>query len=228
VARYRGRLEEAAARYSTALTTTSTASTRSRLLAHLASVRLAQGRTAEAMKLAAGIQIGTLDTPSLTVTGEVLAAAGRVNDARAVADTLMNRVGTDARAFGAVIAAQLAITAGNPTEARRRLLEIRKEADAWLVRYWLGRAYLATNMFAEAEDEFATCLRRRGEAASVFLDDFPSYYRWLEVHYYHGLARQGMNVPTAIDSFRTFLAPKDGGDETGGLVADARKKVAAP
>ncbi|HEX7281927.1 MAG TPA: serine/threonine-protein kinase, partial [Vicinamibacterales bacterium] len=109
VARYRGRLEEAAARYSTALTTTSTASTRSRLLAHLASVRLAQGRTAEAMKLAAGIQIGTLDTPSLTVTGEVLAAAGRVNDARAVADTLMNRVGTDARAFGAVIAAQLAI-----------------------------------------------------------------------------------------------------------------------
>ena len=107
------------------------------------------------------------------------------------------------------------------------LVDIRKEADAWLVRFWLGRAYLAMNMFAEAEDEFETCLRRNGEAASVFLDDFPTYSRWLDVHYYHGVAREGLKVATAADSFKTFLAPKEGGDETGGLVADARKRLAA-
>jgi hypothetical protein len=82
------------------------------------------------------------------------------------------------------------------------------------------------NMFAEAENEFTICLRRRGEAASVFLDDFPSYHRWLDVHYYHGLAREGLKSPAAIESFKTFLAPKEGGDETVGPVADARKRIA--
>jgi hypothetical protein len=35
-----------------------------------------------------------------------------------------------------------------------------------------------------------------------------------------------MKVATASESFKTFLAPKAGGDETGGLVADARKRLA--
>jgi tetratricopeptide (TPR) repeat protein len=226
IARYRGRLEEAAMHYVDSLTTVGTPSTRARLIASLASVRERQGRSAEAAKMAAGIQLSVLDTPGLAAAGEVLVATGRVKEATAIADTLMSRVGPDARAFGAVIAAQLEIASGNAADARRRLMETRREADAWLVRFWLGRAYLATGMFPEAEDEFATCLRRRGEAASVFLDDFPTYYRWLDVHYYHGLAREGMNVPAATDSFKAFLAPKEGGDETGGLVADARKRVA--
>jgi tetratricopeptide (TPR) repeat protein len=226
VARYRGRLAEAAEHYTDSLAIVNTPATRARLLVSLASVRLAQGRTAEAAKLATGIELTALDVPGLAAAGEVLAAAGREKEATAIADTLMSRVGLDAQAFGAVIAAQLEIASGNAAEARRRLIETRKQADAWLVRFWLGRAYLATNMFSEAEDEFETCLRRRGEAASVFLDDFPTYYRWLDVHYYHGVARQGLKVASAIDSFKTFLAPKEGGDETGGLVADARKRVA--
>jgi serine/threonine protein kinase/tetratricopeptide (TPR) repeat protein len=227
IARYRGRLEEAASHYSNSLATVSTPATRARLMSLLASVRLAQGRSGEAMKLATSVPLNVLDTPGLAAAGELLAAAGRTKEATGIADTLMSRVGLDAQAFGAVIAAQLEIASGNGADARRRLIEMRKEADAWLVRFWLGRAYLATAMFAEAEGEFETCLRRRGEAASVFLDDFPTYYRWLEVHYYHGLAREGLKVPAAIDSFKAYLAPKAGGDETGGLVADARKRLPA-
>ena len=113
-----------------------------------------------------------------------------------------------------------------PSEARRILAETRQSADAWLLRFWLGRAYLALNMFAEADPEFDACLRRRGEAAAVFMDDFPTYHRLLEVYYYQGLAREGLKSPGAVESFKLFLAPKDNGDETGGLVADARKRLA--
>ena len=193
---------------SSSLATVGTPAARARLSSALAAVRLAQGRTAEAIKIAGAIPLDGLDAPGLAAAGEVFAAAGRTREATAVADTLLKRVGPDARAFGSVIRAQVAIAGGDAGEARRLLAETRKEADAWLVRYWLGRAYLAMNMFAEADGEFETCLRRRGEATAVFLDDFPTYHRLLEVHYYPGLAREGMKVATASESFKTFLAPK--------------------
>jgi hypothetical protein len=69
-------------------------------------------------------------------------------------------------------------------------------------------------------------LRRKGEAAAVFMDDFPTYSRLLDVHYYQGVAREGLKSAGAVESFRAFLAPKANGDETGGLVADARKRIA--
>ncbi len=95
------------------------------------------------------------------------------------------------------------------------------------MRFWLGRAYLALNMFAEADSEFDACLRRRGEAAAVFIDDFPTYHRLARGLLLPGPhARRTEESPAPSESFKTFLAPKEGGDETGGLVADARKRVA--
>ena len=226
VARYRGRLAEAATHLETALAAETAPAPRARFIINLASVRLAQGRTAEAIKLVSGLPLTGLDTATLAAAGEVLVAAGRTKEAAAVVDLLSKRVGPGPTAFGAAIRAQLAMADDSPAEARRILADTRQSADAWLLRFWLGRAYLALNMFAEADSEFDACLRRRGEAAAVFMDDFPTYHRLLEVYYYQGLAREGLKSPGAAESFKLFLAPKDNGDETGGLVADARKRVA--
>ena len=130
-----------------------------------------------------------------------------------------------ARRSPAVLHAEIALADGRARDAQASLLEARKKADAWLVRYWLGRSYLAMGAFAEADSEFDACLRRRGEALAVFLDDFPTYHRLADVYDYQGLARAGLDSPGAIDSFRTFVALKDGGDETGGLVADASRRL---
>jgi len=40
----------------------------------------------------------------------------------------------------------------------------------------MGRAYLDAGAFTEASAEFDVCLKRRGEATSIFLDDVPSYH----------------------------------------------------
>lgn len=44
-----------------------------------------------------------------------------------------------------------------------------------MLRLALGQAYLQAQQFPEALAEFDAAQRRRGEAASVFLDDVPTY-----------------------------------------------------
>ena len=227
IARYRGRLNDAATTLNAALQTTTVPASLARFSIAIASIRVAQGRTAEALKLVAGIKIEALDNATQAALGELYVSAGRAKEAAAIADALSRKLANDARSFGAVIRAQIELAANRPDEARRILTDIRKEADTWLVRFWLGRAYLAQNMYPEANSEFDACLSRRGEAAAVFLDDFPTYARLLDVYYYQGVTLDGLKSAGAIDAFKTFLAPKEGGDETGGLVADARKRIAA-
>jgi hypothetical protein len=46
------------------------------------------------------------------------------------------------------------------------------------------------------------------------------------VTYYKGVAQAGLKSAAATETFAAFLAIKKNGDEAGGLVADARKRVA--
>ncbi len=105
--------------------------------------------------------------------GETYLAIGRRADATALGSRLQRRLGIQGETFAAVLHAEIALADGRARDAQASLLEARKKADAWLVRYWLGRSYLAMGAFAEADSEFDACLRRRGEALAVFLDDFP-------------------------------------------------------
>ncbi len=91
----------------------------------------------------------------------------------------------------------------------------------------LGQAYLAAKAFTEADSEFDLCLKRRGEATAVFLDDVPSYHYLPPVYYFLGRARQGLKSPGAADSFRTFLSIKQKGGGEDPMIADARRRVAA-
>ena len=53
----------------------------------------------------------------------------------------------------------------------------------------------------------------------------PTFRYYPQVIYYKGLAQAGLKSPAAKDSFAAFLAIKANGDETGGLVAAARKRA---
>ena len=89
----------------------------------------------------------------------------------------------------------------------------------------LGRAYLEAAAFPEAEDEFDTCLKRRGEVTAVFLDEQASYHLLPPVYYYLGRAREGLKSAGAGDSFKTYLAMQGNGDPLD-LATDARKRLA--
>jgi len=226
IARYRGRLAEAANVLSTALDSETVPASMARLTIALAGVRHAQGRSAEALKMIGAVKIDAIDNAGLASIGELDASMGRAREAGIAADALLRRGSADARAFAAVIRAQVALAGKKPDEALAILSGVRKDADTWLVRFWLGRTYIALDKIAEADSEFEACLARRGEAAAVFLDDFPTYHRFLDAYYYQGVTRQGLKSANAIEYFKNFLALKEGGDETGGLVAEARKRIA--
>ena len=98
-------------------------------------------------------------------------------------------------------------------------------SDTWLGRFALGRVYLEAGAFAEAYSELDACLKRRGEAAAVFLDDVPSLRFLPPVYYYLGRAQEGLKSPRAVESFKTFLAMKERGDGSDPLVADARRRL---
>jgi len=69
------------------------------------------------------------------------------------------------------------------------------------------------------------CLKRRGEATSIFLDDVPSYHYLPAVYYYQGRARGGLKSAGATESYKTFLLMKEKGVGDP-LVAEARKRLA--
>lgn len=102
--------------------------------------------------------------------------------------------------------------------------EAQSAVDTWIGHLALGRAYLEAGQFTEAHSEFELCLTRRGEAASLFLDDLPTLRYLPQVYYYLGRAQEGLKIPAAKDSYKKFLEIKilAAGDP---MVEDAKKRL---
>ena len=100
--------------------------------------------------------------------------------------------------------------------------------DTWLGRFALGRAYLEAGAFDEALAEFEKCEKRKGEAASVFLNDLPTARYLDSLDYFIGRAQEGAgNAAAAKASYQNFLDVKAKADKGQALVEDARKRLSA-
>jgi len=157
---------------------------------------------------------------------QVYQAAGQEPRALVIAGPLAQRLETEPQIYAKLIAGEAQLKKGNAREALNAFQEAQKLGDTWLGHFDLGRAYLEADAFTEASSEFDVCLKRRGEAASIFLDDVPSYHYLTPVYYYQGRAREGLKSPGAVESYMTFLAIKEKGAGDP-LVADAQKRLAA-
>src|SRR5215475_14864122 len=89
----------------------------------------------------------------------------------------------------------------------------------------MGKAYLQGGAFAQADAEFDVCVKRRGEATALFLDESPTCRLIPTAYYYQGRAREGLKSPGAADAFKTFLSVKTGPGDA--MVADARRRIGA-
>ena len=88
---------------------------------------------------------------------------------------------------------RLRLKAGEARRAVDLLQEANKQFDTWIGHFDLGRAYLETEgAETRADSEFDDCLKRRGEALSLFIDEEPTYGYLPVVYYYQGLGRQKM------------------------------------
>ena len=195
-----------------------------RKLTTLAEAEIAQGQPARAIAAADRALGMSGDLAVVVSAARVLIQAGEEKKALAVADQLGARLEPDPQMYAALLRGEAAMQRRNYRDAINRLKEARKLADSWLVRYALGRAYLEAGSYAEADAEFDACIKRRGEAAAVYLDEVPTFRVFPPVYYYVGRTREGLKSPGAADAFKTFLGFQTG--EGGVLAADARQRIA--
>jgi tetratricopeptide (TPR) repeat protein len=136
----------------------------------------------------------------------VFAETGQEAKAQKLATGLSSEVQSEAQADGKIIEGDLALARKDATAGIRALTEANNLLDTWLGRFELGRAYLEAKAFAEADSEFDQCLRRRGEALSLFMDDVPSYGYFPPVYYYQGRVREGLKSAGSAESYRNYLS----------------------
>lgn len=229
LALYEGRLADASAILSKAIVADQAAKdaeSAADRTATLALIQMGLGKTQEALSSAGKAASGSKDSGVVYRAAQVYIAAGQDSKALQLVAPLSQRLEIEPRVYAKLIAGEAQLKKGNSRDAVATFQEAQKQADTWLGHYDLGRAYLAAGAFPEASSEFDVCLRRRGEATSVFLDDVPSYHWLPAIYYYQGRAREGLNSPGAAETYKTFLAIKEKGAGDP-LVADAQRRISS-
>jgi tetratricopeptide (TPR) repeat protein len=158
------------------------------------------------------------------LAGLIFARSGEILKARALANGLLSEVQAEPQAYAKLILGEVALKTGNAREAITLFTDANNLLDTWMGRLQLGRAYLEAGAFAEADSEFDRCIKRRGEAILLFMDEAPSYGYFPPVYYYQGRVREGLKSSGFADSYRAYLdiRSKPGEDP---LLAEVRHRV---
>jgi tetratricopeptide (TPR) repeat protein len=193
----------------------------------LAWIRLAQGHRPAALA-AAKAALDRSRVPSVAYpAARVYLEAGREREASDIAAELRRSLDADAQAYGLLIEGEVDLAHGDGRRALDHFEEAKAIADTWLGRLAFARAYLQTGALPEAHSELDLCLKRRGEAMAVFLDDVPSARYLPPVTYYLARVQEGLGSAVAPASYETFLSVKKAAEPFDPLVADARRRLSA-
>jgi eukaryotic-like serine/threonine-protein kinase len=193
-------------------------------LATMAYTRLLQNRKGQAVA-AAEKALDTYETPRTRfLAGRVFAATGQTTRAKALAGELVAEFQNEPQAYARLIEGEVALASGDVRAAIRAFSDANNRLDTWIGRFDLGRAYLEAGAFAEAESEFEQCIKRRGEALSLFFDGVPTYGYLPPVYYYQGRVREALNIAGFAESYRTYLSIRGKADEDP-LLADVRQRI---
>ena len=192
----------------------------------LAEAKLAAGRASDAAADARSALAHDNGAIVQFSAGRIYVEAGQYAPVPALISQLSSSLDPDSQAYGKLLEGETALKRGDAKRAIALFLEGQRLADTWLGRLDLGRAYIEAGAFTEADSELEKCLKRRGEASAVYLDDVPTFRALPPVYYYLGRAQEGLKSPAAAKSYNNFLSIKEKGDEAG-LVKDAQRRVAA-
>jgi len=194
-------------------------------MAMLAQAQLAGGHSAAA-RAAADKAAGTSqDISVLFWASRAFIALGEESRALSLAKQLANQFQADPQAYAKLIQGEALLKRGKARDAIEVFQQAQRLADTWLGRFDLGLAYLEAGAFTEADSEFESCVKRRGEAASAFLDEEPTFRLFPPVYYYYGRTQEGLKSSAAIESYKSFVNIREKG-EPDSLLTDARRRLA--
>jgi tetratricopeptide (TPR) repeat protein len=131
--------------------------------------------------------------------------AGDLAKARPLVAGLGAELQDEPQAYAKIVEGDIALAGGDARQAIKLLTEANTLLDTWIGHFDLGRAYLQAGAFPQADSEFDRCLKRRGEALALFLDEEPTYAYFAPVYYYQGRVREGLKNAGFADSYRAYL-----------------------
>jgi tetratricopeptide (TPR) repeat protein len=141
----------------------------------LAQSYLAQGKDAQALDALRGIADNNRREGQLIPAAEIYAGLGDFEAADAIAEQFAEQLRPQARAYARLIKGIIALENQQYVQAIDELKAALDFADLWIVRYYLGRAYLVAGYPAEASSELDAAHQRRSEAMAMFFDDVPTW-----------------------------------------------------
>jgi serine/threonine protein kinase/tetratricopeptide (TPR) repeat protein len=151
--------------------------------------------------------------------------AGQDDKARSLQAELFKKPQPEPRVYAKLIGGEMSRARGDIGNAVNLFHEAKDSIDTWIGHYFLGLAYLDAEDYSAAYSEFETCLKRGGEATSVFQNDIPSYRYLAPVYYYIGRAQEGLGSGVASESYDKFLKIKEKDDGSDPMVKDARSRL---
>jgi tetratricopeptide (TPR) repeat protein/predicted Ser/Thr protein kinase len=192
--------------------------------AALAYTRLLQGQKGPAVAAAESALAASKNFKIRFLAGRVFAASGQAARAQALAVDLASALQAEPQAYAKLIEGEGALASGDPRKAIKAFTDANNLVDTWIGRFELGRAYLEAGAFTEADSEFDRCIKRRGEALALFLDESPTYGYFPPVYYYLGRVREGLKSAGFAESYRTYLSIRGKAGEDP-LLAEVRKRT---
>lgn len=192
--------------------------------AALAYLQLCREQKLAAVKAAEKALANSQEVSIRFLAARIFAETGDVARARELAVSLGSELDAEPQAYARIIQGKLALSRGEIPIAVKAFTDANNLLDTWIGRFELGRAYLQAGAFVEADSEFDRCIRRRGEALELFMDDVPTYGQFPSVYYYQGRVREGLKSPEFVSSYRTYLNVREKAGEDP-LLAEVRRRA---
>lgn len=227
LALYAGRYREALQILEKSAAADLIAKKRDRAADHFAMLSYAELQRGEKQAAVAAAEKALANSQSAKISflaARTFAAAGETAKARNLAGTLGSEVRTERQAYAKLIEGEAAMQEKDLPKAIQAFIEANKLYESWIGWFDLGRAYLESGNFVEADSEFDRCLKRRGEALEFFDDGMPTYTYLPAVYYYQGRVLEGLKSPGFADSYRRYLSIRGQANEDS-LLPEIRKRL---
>lgn len=190
----------------------------------LARVQLLRKQNAAALAAAKLALDNNQEFQTRLVAAQVYAALGHEAEARALAAGLASQLQSEPQVYAKLIEGEIALKNGDGRGAIKIFSDANNLLDTWMGRFDLGQAYLAIQQYPDADSEFDRCIKRRGEALSLFLD--LSTYSYLPpVYYFQARTREGMKTTGFGDYYHKYLSIRGKAGEDS-LLPEARRGAA--
>lgn len=225
---YEGRAREAIAILQPAITTdisSKDANAAATKAIALGQAQLLAGQNSEAAHAADHALALDKEPWVLHAAGRIYADAGQLEKAAKLASEMSSSIDPDPQLYGKLLEGEIALDRKDARKAIALLTEAQKMSDSWLGHFLLARAYLEAGAFPEADGEIEACIKRKGEASALYLDEAPTFRAFPSAYYYLARIQEGLKSPAAAQSYRTFISMQEKG--TSSLVSDARKRVSS-